>query len=404
MLNCLYLLATSCANVAVPEATEEAMRFYHSGNLLWIVQQLWSLAIPLLILATGFSGKLATFSARTGRSVWFFTIAIYLLLYTAISQLLSFPLDFYAGYIRMHEYGLSSQNLSRWFSNYGKGTLVVAVLSLAFVWIFYLLLKKSPRRWWIYSSIASTAIVFLIMLIQPIWIDPLFNHFGPMKNKALEQKILDLACKAGIQGGRVFEVDKSQDTKMVNAYVIGLGSTNRIVLWDTTIAQLPEDQLLFVMGHEMGHYVLHHIWWNLIYFAALSFLLFYLTYRSAHFLLRRYGRRFGVYHLHDIGSFPLLLLLLSVFSLLTDPVSNSVSRYMEHEADRFGLEITQNNRAAGEAFVTLQEKNLANPRPGPLYKFWRCSHPPLAERVEFCNTYCPWRENRPLKYEKHFRD
>ena len=404
----LELLASAictaeCSHVAVPEATALAMQFYKSGNILWIVEQAWTFIIPLLFLMTGFTGRLATFSHKVGRN-WFFTIAVYLVLFIALYQLLFLPLEFYAGYIRLHAYGLSEQPISRWLANYIKGGVVAIVGAVAFVWIFYLLLKKSPRRWWFYSSLASIGVLFITVFIQPIWIDPLFNKFGPMKNKELEQQILHLASRAGIENGRVFEVDKSQDTKTLNAYVVGFGSTNRIVLWDTTIQQMPTDQILFVMGHEMGHYVLHHIWWDMVYLTVLSFAIFYLTYRSANFLLKRYHKRFGFTHLHQIASLPLLLFLITLFLFLLSPLSNYISRCMEHEADRFGLEITQNNKAAAEGFITLQQKNLGNPRPGNFYKFWRASHPPLGERIDFSNCYCPWKQGQQLKYEKDFRE
>ncbi|HSX04361.1 MAG TPA: M48 family metallopeptidase [Rhabdochlamydiaceae bacterium] len=397
-----FFFAAMCANVVVPEATDQAMRYYQSGNLIWILEQLLQLGIPLLFLFTGFSGKLGAFAKKWGEN-WYFSIVLYLALFISLYQLLSFPLDFYSGYIREHDYYLSMQPLGRWFGNYGKGLAIAIVAAAAFLWIFYLLLKKSPRRWWFYSSLVTVALLFISMLIQPIWIDPLFNQFGRMKNKELEEKILALASRAEIENGRVFEVDKSKDTQKLNAYVVGLGPVTRIVLWDTTIKELDSDQILFVMGHEMGHYVLNHIWWSLIYLSALSFLMFYLVYRSANFLLRRYHKQFGFKHLYDIASLPLLLFLMAFFMLFATPLINCISRTMEHEADRFGLEITQNNQIAGETFVILQRENLANPRPGIIYKIWRCSHPPIAERVDFCNSYCPWKEGKPLKYEKYFR-
>lgn len=398
------ILATTiqqCSHVAVPDASEEAMRYYHSGNILWTVRLLWSLFIPALFLFTGFSGTLQKFSTRFGKN-WFFTIVIYLVFYTAIYFIISFPLAIYGNFLREHAYGLSTQSLGRWLENYGKGIGISIASALAFIWIFYLLLKKSPKKWWFYSSLVSICLIFLTMFIQPIWIDPLFNEFGPMQDKKLEKQILDLAGRAGIANSRIFEVDKSSDTNTVNAYVIGFGSSSRIVLWDTTMKTLTPDEILFVTGHEMGHYVLHHIWWHLLYFSCLSFAVFYLTYKAAQLLMNRYSVRFGFKDLHNIASFPLLLLLLNFFFFLFLPLTNYVSRIMEHNADRFGLEITQNNKAAAEAFIVLQNSNLANPRPGPIYKFWRQSHPALGERIEFCNSYCPWEENRPLKYGKHF--
>jgi len=402
MFDILAANTFDCANVVVPPATEEAMRFYKSGNILWIIGTLWGFIVPLLFLVKGFTGKLGHFSKKCGKN-WFFTIVVYLILSILIFQVLNFPLDFYAGYIRLHDYGLSIQPLGKWFYHYGIGVAITLIFAIAFVWIFYLLLKKSPRRWWFYGSLVSIGILFFVVFIQPVWIDPLYSKFGPMKNKELEQRILSLASKAGIEHGRVFEVNKNQDTKLLNAYVAGFGSTNRIVLWDTLIDKMTPDEVLFVMGHEMGHYVLHHIWWDLLYMGVISFIIFYLTYKVGNFIVKRHHKYLGFKDISDIASLPLLFFLFSFFNFLSTPLSNYVSRTMEHEADRFGLEITRNNQAAGEAFIVLQEANLVNPYPGALYKFWRCTHPPLGERVDFSNHYCPWRENHPLKYSEYFK-
>lgn len=397
------IFLAQCANVVVPEATEQAMRYYNSGNILWLIRQAWGVLLPFLFLITGLSGKLGFLAERWGRK-WFFSIVLYLLLFVPLYALLNFPLDFYSGYIREHEYGFSTQTFARWWDHYLKELLIAIIGSLSFIWIFYLLLKKSPRRWWIYSSIVSMTLTFFVAFIQPIWIDPLFNRYGPMQNKQLEGQILHLADRAGISNGRVFEVDKSQDTKTVNAYVTGLGSSNRIVLWDTAIKGLTEEELLFVMGHEMGHYVLHHIWWQFLYLCVSSFITLYLVYKIGTYVVFRYGQRFGFSHLYRIASLPLFLLITHFLAFFSAPASNLVSRWMEREADRFGLEITQSNQAAAEAFVVLQQENLGNPRPGALYKIWRSTHPPLKERVDFCNTYCPWSEGKPLKYQSYFKE
>ena len=253
ILETLLAMASTpeCAHVVVPEASEQAMNYYRSGNLLWCLQLLLSLVIPWLFLYTGFTGTLAKASKKWGK-YWYPTIVIYLVLFILIYTLLNLPFDYYTGYVREHAYNLSSQTVGRWFESYGKQTVVNIISAALFVWIFYYLIKKSPKRWWFYSSIASTLILFFMMFVQPIWIDPLFNDFGPMKNKELETQILSLANQAGISDGRVYEVNKSKDTNTLNAYVVGFGSTSRIVLWDTTIEKLPEDQIRFIMGHEIG--------------------------------------------------------------------------------------------------------------------------------------------------------
>jgi len=242
------------------------------------------------------------------------------------------------------------------------------------------------------------------MLVQPIWIDPLFNEFSSMKNKGLEKQILELADKAQIENSRVFEVDKSRQTTQLNAYVTGFGHTKRIVLWDTLTQKMSSDQILFVMGHEMGHYVLNHIWQFLVLEFFLNFAMFYFVYRVGLFLITKYGYYLGVPSFSHFSSFPLVLLLFTIANFIVNPFILAFSRYVEHQADVFGLEITQNNQAAAKAFVTLQSSNLANPRPGKVYMFFRGSHPSLAQRIDFCNSYCPWRHNKALENQRHFKE
>ena len=387
----------------IPEATAEAMSYYQSSNILWILQWMLALVIPLFLLLTGCSGKVGSFAKALGKN-WFLSILLYLFLFVGLYQLLSLPVDFYANYVLEHEYGLSTQTFGRWLQNYGKWTLVIFLSAASFTWIFYLLLKKSPRRWWFYSSLVSIGIAFLMTFVYPIWIDPFFNQIGPLKDKQLEKEILHLASRAGIEDGRVFEVDKSKDTTMWNAYVAGFGSTKRIVLWDTLIKANNKEGILFVMGHEMGHYVLHHNWLWMGYFSILIFVIAYLTYRTANFLLTRYHKQLGFQHLYDIESLPLLLFLVTFFFFLSQPIFNYGSRYVEREADRFGLEITQNNKAAAQLFAELGKGHLANPRPGIIYKIWRGHHPSIGERVDFSNSYRPWETGQPLKYDAYFQD
>ena len=143
------------------------------------------------------------------------------------------PLAYYLGFVRQHAYGLSNQTLAKWSTDAFLRLGVEMAVGFALAWVPYLLIVRSPRRWWIYTTLLCVPFLFVSVLVKPIWIDPLFNKFGPMKNKALEQSILDLASRAGIEGSRVFEVNKSVDTKAVNAYVTGVFNTKRIVLWDT---------------------------------------------------------------------------------------------------------------------------------------------------------------------------
>lgn len=388
--------------VAVPEPTPQALDYYRSGNVLWVISNAWDLIVPGVILFAGLSGRIRQWAARLGRR-WFFIVALYFIAFSVLVFVVDLPLSYYQGFVRQHAYGLSNQTLAKWTQDEVTSLLVSLVMGVLFLWVPYLLLKKSPTRWWFYTGLAAIPFIVLVALVEPIWIDPLFNRFGPMQDKALETDILRLADRAGIEGGRVFEVAKSEDTNAVNAYVAGFGTTKRIVLWDTIIAKLNRDQLLVVMGHEMGHYVLGHVWKLIIIFSVLIMGSLYAVHRSAGWLLRTYAGRFGFSELSDIASLPLVIVLFGVASFVVTPVALGVQRHFEHEADRFGLEITRDNYAAASAFVRLQQENLGVPRPGFLYKYFRANHPLLGERIDFSNDYRPWEHGEPLVYESYFR-
>jgi len=395
-------VASSGDRVPVPEPTPQALAYRRSGTVLWALDNLWALLFPAILLWTGFSARMRDWSRTIGRK-WFFVIAIYWVLFLVVNTVVDLPRVYYEEFIRQHSYGLSNQTLGKWASDQLANFGVTLVLGALVLWVPYLLLKRCPQRWWLYTAILAVPFIIFVQLIQPIWIDPLFNEFGPMKDKALETEILQLADRAGIEGGRVFEVAKSVDTKALNAYVNGFGSTTRIVLWDTILRALDRRQLLIVMGHEMGHYVLHHIW-KLMAVTVLSvLLLLYAVSRVSGALINRHGARFGFSSLADVASLPLILLVAGAVSLVIDPLGLAYQRHLEHEADRFTLEMTQDNHAAATAFVILQQENLGVPRPGWLYKWFRESHPPLGERIDFSNDYRPWQTNQPLVYADRFK-
>jgi Zn-dependent protease with chaperone function len=393
---------TRAARVEVPEPTPQALSYYRSGNVLWVAGNVWDLLVPSVLLFAGFSARIRDWARRVGRK-WFFTIALYFAAFSLIVFVVDLPLSYYAGFVRQHAYGLSNQTFDKWARDEVTGLFIGIVGGALFIWVPYLLLKKSPRRWWLYTAALAIPFIVLVSLIQPIWIDPLFNRFGPMNDKGLEADILSLADRAGIEGSRVYEVAKSEDTNAVNAYVAGFGATKRIVLWDTILSKLDRSQILVVMGHEMGHYVLGHIWKLILIFSVLIGAGLYAVHRTAGWLINRYHDRFGFTELSDIASLPLIIVLFGIASLVITPVALAVQRHFEHEADRFGLEITQDNYSAATAFVKLQQENLAIPRPGVLYKWWRASHPTLGDRIDFSNDYRPWESHQPLVYESYFK-
>lgn len=378
--------------VPVPQPSEKAMSFYRSGMWLWALNQCWALLLPGAIAFSGFSARIRDLAQKLGRW-WFPTVGLYVVFYLAVVYLIDLPLAYYEGFVRLHQYGLSNQSLAKWSTDSLLRLGVEMAVGFLFAWVPFLLLARAPRRWWLYTTLLSIPFLFASVLVKPIWIDPLFNDFGPMKDQALERSILGLAERAGIEGSRVFEVNKSVDTRAVNAYVTGVSRTKRIVLWDTLIARLNESELLAVMAHEMGHYVLGHVVRSILLSSLATLICLYFVDRVGRRMIDRYRHRLRIDSLADIASVPLFLMLIQLSSLFLTPAVFAYSRYQEHEADRFALDLTRANHSAAMAFVKLQEENLSNPRPGLIYKVFRATHPSIGERIDFCNSYQPAEAN-----------
>lgn len=392
-------VSDSTGPVAVPAATPRALRFYHSGNILWVISVLWGLAVPALILFTGLSARLRDAGWRLGRR-WYWALVIYLALLLAVIWLLDLPLSYYAGYVRLHAYGLSTEHLGRWLRDGVLGLGLNAVTAAVVVWVPYALMRRT-RRWWFYTGLLALPFIVLTTVIAPVVVDPLFNHFHKLQDPALEQRIVTEARRAGIRVDRIWVVDKSVETTAVNAYVTGLGGTQRIVLWDTLLRRLNDREVAAVVAHEIGHDVLGHVQRGIALAWVLSLVGLWLIDRLGRGLIPRFSERFGFDRFDDFASVPLVMLIAGVLGLIAVPGLLAFSRHLEHEADRFALELTHDNHALASAFVKLQSTNLSNPRPGPFYIFWRASHPPLAQRIAFANTYHPWLNGGRERYRRY---
>jgi STE24 endopeptidase len=390
------------ARVAVPEPSPEALRYYHSGNRLWVAGTVLGFLVPALLLFSGFSARLRTVAFRAGHR-WLLALALYAFLFVLVTAILTLPFEYYQDFVREHAYGLSNQSSGKWLADWCKAVGLSGIGLALVLWIPYFLLRRSPQRWWLYAGLATLPIAIFVLIVSPVWVDPWFNHFGRLQDRALEQRILALAERAGVSGSRVFQVDKSVDTKTVNAYVTGVGTTKRIVLWDTILAKLEPEQVEFVVAHELGHFVLHHVLAWILVVTVLVTLSLYVVHRVARLVIPRFAPRFGFDRLSDVASLPLFILLGTTVSFAATPLLLAFSRHQEHEADRFAIELTRNNREAAATFVRLQQENLSVPRPGVLYNLWRGSHPSLGDRIDFANSYRPWERGEKLRYGQLFR-
>lgn len=363
---------------------------------LALLEPLYGILIGLLILFSGLAARMRDVAHAMGRRRYV-RVLVFFILYTVVGFVLTFPLAWYSGYALEHQYGLSTQSFGGWLADALKGELVALVLLgvIPILALAYRGIEKKPRTWWLWFAVVSLPLIAAAMLIEPLVIDPLFNRFTPLRDQQLKQKIVALAERSGIPGRRVFEVDMSTKTTKYNAYVNGFGASQRIVLWDTTLKGMKQDEILFVMAHEMGHYKLGHVWKGIGLTALVGLVLFFLAWLIGNAAVARLGPRWGIPALHDVASMPLLALILSLLSLFAQPAVGAFSRGIEHESDIFALEITRDNDAGARAFLKLGSQNRSDPEPSPLVRTLIYDHPPLGERIRFALEYRPWEEGRP---------
>lgn len=362
------------------EVTPEMRRHSAVNNAIWLGGFLWTVGSCWLLLRSGLAAKLRSIAqSRVESRFWSRTFAAFLI-FTALTILL-FPLELLAGFIVPHYFELSNLTLGAWLVEGLKGyALMVGVGSLLTAGAFAAI-DRFPRNWWFALWVASVPLTILLVFIAPIVISPIFNDFEPLDDPGLEQRLLDLAEGVGIEGSRVYQVDKSKQTKTMNAYVTGVGSTKRIVMWDTLLEKMEEDEVVFVMAHEMGHYVLHHLWRSLLVSVLFSLLLYAV---GSGLIERGVERRRDAWKLEgmrDVAILPWVILVMSILGFLASPALAAMSRSMEHEADVFALEHTGLGEPGAGAFAALAAGSRVDPSPHPLIRFLRYSHPPLIERM-----------------------
>jgi STE24 endopeptidase len=364
-----------------PEQLAKATAFSRTKEAIYFASQGYEWLAYLFLLGVGLSKRFRRLAERLFKRPFWQTAAFTVCLLLVMS-LLELPVRYFS-YLVSRKYGVSTQLPGAWLADVGKSWLVSTVIAVLLVGMGYAIVRKSPKRWWFWYWLASIPVIVFLMFIQPLVIDPLFNHFQPLQDQKLKADILSLAHQAGIPADQVYEVDMSTKTNALNAYVNGIGPSARIVLWDTTLQKLSHDEILFIMGHEMGHYVMHHVFWGMVEAIGGLFVLLWVLSRLLPRLIERFGRVWGIRSLSDPASLPLALLVVSLLSFAVSPLENAVSRGYEHAADVYGLQITGIPAAAVRAFQKLASESLSEPNPSPVVRFFLYDHPTLSERIAF---------------------
>lgn len=375
------------------QITDEMRRHSRIQDTLYFVGTAWSFISLGIVLVTGLSRRMRDRAAKISSKPWVLAL-IYIAFFTIVTALLDFPLTYYSDYVVPHQFDLSDQSFGAWMGDQLKSLAVGLVLG-SLIGATALLGIRKVKNWWFAIWLVSIPFIILIVVVQPVVLDPIFNKFEPLKDQVLKQKLLHLASQAGIEGGNVYQVDKSKQTKTMNAYVNGIGPTKRIVMWDTLLAKMSHDEVLAVMGHEMGHYVLLHMWKTLAFSLSLSFFVLFFVQKLHDKSLPKVGPRWGFAERGDPASLPWLLIIASAVSFLTTPIIAGYSRHNEHQSDIFSLEMTHLNEPMAMALKKLAEDSKRDPSPHPFIKFWRYTHPPIAERIPFALSYKPWEKGQP---------
>jgi STE24 endopeptidase len=362
---------------------------------------LWGLVFLWWLLASRTSSRLERWVQRVDSRRWIQGL-LFFLAFLVITSLASLPLDAIGHTVSRH-YGISVQSWAGWFGDQGKA-LGVSTIAVPVLLLFNWIVRRWPRRYWLGAWIAILPLMVVATMAEPL-LEPVFNKYEPLqKNHAgLVAQLERVVARTGtsIPPDRMFLMKASEKTNGLNAYVSGLGATKRIVVWDTTAGRIPDDEILYIFGHESGHYVLHHIVKGLIASAVFLFFVFAACARLAEGMVRCFGERWAIERRENVPpvatrtGFLALILVVSVVMFLLGPIGNTLSRYFEHQADVYGQEaihglVADPQRTAVSSFNHLGEAWLEDPDPSPFVEFWLYSHPSVQNRARFAEHYNPW--------------
>lgn len=359
----LDALVQQGGKIAVDQRTID----YHNGsNWIWAVFQLLSIAIPLWFFFSTAARRLRDWIAERVKHPTL-VLLVFASIFLIIQYLLFLPLSFYAGYLRQHAYGLSNQNLGRWAYHSFLGLTI----DIGAVWLFlaipYYAMRRWPARWWLYIGLGQLPISFVMAIVFPIWISPLFNNYTLLPPGPTREVVEQVASQAGFPKIDVFQVDKSSDTDAINAYVTGFLGTRRIVLWDTLIKQLNPPEIRFVVAHEMGHYVHNDVYIFVLINSLVTLAIFHILYKWSAYFRLRLPDKYGLTAIHDPVSFPLYLAIFIILTNFADPALNSMSRSREKRADLYALQLTGESAGGNGAPSKGEKSNPIHPAPGTFF-------------------------------------
>jgi len=363
--------------------TPDSRRYNRISRGIGIADAAIGIALMAVLLVTGWSSDLRDFAFRLGAEVYSLALLVFVLVLSLLGKALGLTLDYYSFRLE-HEYHLSNQKIRGWVWDQLKGFLVGLVIASVLAESLYFAIRQWPQSWWIVSWGFFMVLFVLFAQVAPVVLFPIFYQFKPLENDRLRDRLTLMSQRAGTRVRGVYEWMLSEKSKKANAALTGLGSTRRIILADTLLANYTDDEIEAVLAHELGHHVHKHVFKSILLQAVISFLGFWLlklvvrySYQQANWFPTQY----------DFANLPLIVLVTTLLSLLLMPFLNAFSRFNERQADRYAWKNISSVRPFVSAMNKLAEQNLAERNPPRWIEMLFHSHPPVNRRIAAAESW-----------------
>ncbi len=369
-----------------PVDSPEVRRYNRIHRWLSMADAVIGFALLVVLLVTGWTGKLRDWSYLGAHQYYFLAVFLYVLMFSVIAKVLSSPFDF-IGFRLEHQYHLSHQKLWSWLWDECKGWLVGLVLGTVMVEIVYAIIRIAPQRWWIIAWAVFVGLFLLMAQLAPVVLLPIFYKFQPLQNDGLRERLTKLGERAGTRVRGVYEWKLSEKSEKANAALTGMGSTRRIILSDTLLQHYSDDEIEAVLAHELGHHVHRHILKGILMQVGITFFGFWLVNQVLRFVIAKDWFPVLGSRLYDFANLPLIVLVATVLGFLLMPALNAISRRHEREADRYAWESIP---AVGPFITSMQklaDQNLAEREPSKVIEWFFHSHPSIGKRIAAAESW-----------------
>jgi STE24 endopeptidase len=367
---------------------DKASRYHRLKRQAGVVSVVWTAVLLAGLLVTGWTGAFRDVAAAIASPLPSLlrptlTVLLYVVLLSILNEIVSLPLGFYSGFMLERRYELSNETLKSWLGDQAKSFGVGILLGGGAAVVVYALIRWSPDWWWLTAGVVFTLLIVGLANLAPVLLLPLFYAIKPLEREALRERLLALAERANARVLGAYEWGLAEKTKKANAALTGLGSTRRILVSDTMLAEYSDEEIEVVLAHEIAHHVHGDIWKGVAFQSALTLAGFYLAAQ----LLARLAGPADLHGVEDVAGLPLLLLSAGAVSLVMMPVAHAMSRAFERSADDFALALTGNPAAFISAMRRLGAQNLAEDDPSPLVQALFYSHPPIRDRIAAAQAF-----------------